>query len=182
MSYVDEPYVDVGETVALDEDASALPDEWSLVRFEDVKLPIPVLGRLVDVADAEDTARALADVRQAEEQLAEVKRVLVDRLIAERVHRGEGTIRFDSGVVVEVSKPEETVYDADAIEADLRAAGMPEDRISAIVRETVERKVMAGEAKKAASANPDYAAIIDRHRRIVEKRPSPKVSIPGAPS
>lgn len=152
--------------------------EEIVVRTDD--LPVPVIGRLVRLADPEDVARALADVRQAEEQLADAKRVLVDRLLVERRLRGEGTIRFDSGVTVEIPKPEETVYDADAIERELRDAGMPEERISAIVRETVERKVMAGEAKKAAGANPDYAEIIERHRRVVEKRPSPKVSIPPA--
>lgn len=149
-----------------------LPDVWH------GEQPIPVLGLLVDLSNARDCAVALDAIRGAEEQLAEAKRVVVDQLIAERRYRGEGTWRYDDGVTVEVPKPEETVYDADEIERELRDAGMPEERIAEIVRETVSRKVMAGEAKKAAAANPEYAAIIERHARKVEKRPSPKVSVP----
>ena len=40
---------------------------------------------------------------------------------------------------------------------------MPEERIRDIVTETVTYAVVASAAKRAAAANPVYAAIIERH-------------------
>ena len=53
---------------------------------------------------------------------------------------------------------------------------MPAERVAEIVIETVDAKVSAVEAKKAAGANAVYAEIIERHKTVYPK--SPSVSVP----
>ncbi len=54
---------------------------------------------------------------------------------------------------------------------------MPESRIAEIVVETVERKVKAVEAKKAAAVNPAYAAVVDAAKTTVPKRQTVTVEV-----
>ena len=88
---------------------------------------------------------------------------------------GALTFELPDGGKAEISDRPTIVYDAVAIEADLREAGMPEETLSKIVKEEVSHKVVAIEAKKAARANEVYAEIIERHR--TEQPSNPSVSI-----
>lgn len=138
---------------------------------------VPWTGQVVDRDDVPALAVTLADVREHEARVAEVKRGLSQALAEQAELRGTRTLNLGDGRKAKVSGDTETVYDAEAIETDLRAAGMPEDRIREIVREEVTYRVVAVEANRAAKANPAYAAIIDRHKTTRPKTPS--VSLEG---
>jgi hypothetical protein len=132
---------------------------------------IPLSGELVDPRDHAQCVRALAHVRDLEHQLRETKQALTEALIDGSMLIGSKTITLPDGTRAEVKGGTETEYDAEAIEAEFRQAGMPEARIRTIIEEIVTYRVKAVEAKRAAAANPEYAQIVERHRRTVE-RPS----------
>jgi len=139
-------------------------------------LVVPVIGTVVDLGNTADCARALQDIRDLEWRLRETKAALVDAIVQHSKEEGSKTIHFEGGKV-EVRGDSETVYDAEEIEQGLRAAGMPEHRIREIVVEQVSYKVAALEAKRAAGANPEYAKVIEAHKRVVEKTPSVSVKL-----
>jgi hypothetical protein len=135
------------------------------------ELVVPGSGALVDLDNPRQVAQTLDDVRDLERQLRSFKGLLTEAMVhASQIH-GTKTMHLEGGITATVKGGDETVYDAEEIEAELRDAGMPEDRIAAIVRVAVIRTVSAVEAKRAASANPAYAEIIARHSRVQE-RPS----------
>lgn len=128
---------------------------------EGQELAIPGTGELVDLNDAQACVRALDSLRDFESVIREVKGALTRAIIYEATLQGVRSIELSDGSRAEISPSTEIVYDAQAIEDGLRAAGMPEERIRDIVEETVSYKVHAREAKKAARANPEYAKVID---------------------
>jgi hypothetical protein len=67
---------------------------------------------------------------------------------------------------------EEKRYDVEAIEKGLRRAGMPEEVLNQIIKETVERKLDAVRANQAARANPKYAKVIAKHTETFVKIPT----------
>lgn len=138
---------------------------------------VPYVGQLVDVEDVDGLVRALATVKEMEARLATARRSLAEEIVRHSGIRGSKTITLEDGRGATVSGGPETVYHAEEIEAELREAGMPEERIREIVEERVTYAVKAVEAKRAAAANPVYAEIIARHRHIVPKNPS--VSVTG---
>lgn len=133
-------------------------------------------GELVDLSDPASCAHALARVREMESQLSEVKGAIIDAFAAERERRGVDEIELPNGDVVKVKRNYAIQWDAEQLEEDLRAAGMPEERIREIVVEEVTLTVKAVEANKAAKRNLEYAEAIARARSEVERRPT--VSIP----
>lgn len=138
--------------------------------------PILPSGEIVDLSSPDSCAQALARIREMESQLREVKGAIVDRFAEERQLRGVDEIELEDGTVVKVKRNYEIEWDAQQLEAELRAAGMPEDRIREIIVEEVSWTVKAVEANKAAKRNVDYAAAIARARSEVEKRPT--ISLP----
>lgn len=135
------------------------------------RLLVPWTGEVVDANDAHSCIRALASVRHMEAQVAEAKRGLTEAIVEQSGILGTKTITLDDGRKGVVSGTSETVYDAQGLERELRAAGMPETRIREIVVEEVSYKVVAVEAKKAAAANPAYREIIERNRTVHDKKP-----------
>jgi hypothetical protein len=133
-------------------------------------------GELVDLSDPASCAHALAAIREMEQHLKEVKGAIVDVFAAERERRGVDEIELPDGTAVKVKRNYEIAWDAEQLEEDLRAAGMPEDRIREIVVEEVSHTVKAVEANKSAKRNAEYAAAIARARTEVEKRPT--ISLP----
>jgi hypothetical protein len=140
------------------------------------ELVIPITGEIVDVGDPISVAHALDAIRDYKRMLRGVEDALADRLREERAVLGSRTLEYQ-GVSVKFGADTEITYDAVALEEGLRAAGMPESRIAEIVVETVERKVRAVEAKKAAAVNPAYAAVVKQARSVVPKRQTVTVEV-----
>jgi hypothetical protein len=130
---------------------------------------VPLSGELVDPSDEAQCVRALAHVRDLEQTLRETKQALTEAIIDRSSILGSKTLTLDDGTRAEVKGGTETEYDAESIEAELRQAGMPEARIRTVIEEVVTYRVKAVEAKRAAAANPEYAQIVERHRRTVTK-------------
>ena len=125
------------------------------------ELAIPGTGELVNLADEVSCALALDAVRDFERQLREAKSALTEAIIERAMVLGVRSFVLPDGRRAEVSAGTEIVYDAQAVENGLRAAGMPEERIAEIIEEQVSYRVRAVQAKRAAAANPAYAAIIE---------------------
>lgn len=129
-------------------------------------------GQLVNLADPAACARALEDLRDLSSRINEAKGAIVDSLVAESRRQGTKTLHLPDGFKVEIRGGERTVWDAQQLETDLRAAGMPEDRIREIVVEEVSWTVAAAKANQAARANPEYGAAVEKARSSVETRPT----------
>lgn len=139
------------------------------------ELVVPGIGTVVDLSDPQQCALALADVREIESMFAGTKRRLTEAIVEASKQRGTKTLHLD-GLTATIKGDSVTSYDAEEIEVGLRAAGMPEDRIREIVKETVSYRVVANEAKKAAGANPAYANVIDSHKTTKETDPHVTIS------
>jgi hypothetical protein len=132
-------------------------------------LVIPGTGEIVSAEDAAGCARALSAVRNLERELRDAKAALTDAIVQHATVHGVKTLHLDGGIKAEIRGGTETVYDAEAIEADLRAAGAPEDMIREIVVEQIAYTVDARRATQASRANPAYRDIIERHRSTRDK-------------
>lgn len=139
-------------------------------------VPLPHTGEIIDLNSTEQVARAYSEIRDLESRIKEVKAMLRDALVARSTIHGSKTMHVEGVGKVEVKGGTETTYDAQGIKRDLLEAGMPRERVAEIVVETVDMRVAAAEAKKAAGANPVYAEIIERHRTVYSKQPSVSVS------
>lgn len=140
------------------------------------ELIVPGLGQLVLLSDIPEVARTLDHVRELERQLREIKTELTSAIVAASQREGTKTLHME-GLTATIKSGTDVHYDAEAIEEELRAAGMPEERIREIVVETITYKVNAVKAKQAAGANPAYGEVIERHRREVEKPPYVTISL-----
>lgn len=140
----------------------------------------PFTGELVPADDPASLAALLAKLRTLSVQVRDAQRGIAEAFRDLAAVHATGTFHLEDGSTVTVPKGTETIYDAEAIETELRAAGMPEAAIREIVEETVVTtlKVKASRAKQAASRNPAYAEIIERNSRTAEKTPYPRLSEP----
>lgn len=133
-------------------------------------LTIPGTGVVVNMNEPREVAIALQDIRGLESRFREIKRVLSDALVQHWAHVGDRkTFTVGGGRKVVISGGPEKIYDAEAIRDELLAAGMPDERVSQIVVETVTYTVRAVEAAAAAKANEIYAEIIERNTMKVDK-------------
>ena len=133
---------------------------------------LPGTATLVDLTDGIACAQALDDLRQLEDLIKEAKTVLTRSIVQHGEDIGLLTFELPDGRKVEITKRPEIVYDAEAIEEQLREAGMSEERIREIVKEEVTYKVVAKEAKKAAAASEKYAEVVNENRTEVPRTPS----------
>jgi hypothetical protein len=133
-----------------------------------MEIAVPGTGELVSLEDARSCVFALDAVRDLERQIREAKAELTQAIIAHSKMQGTKTLHLE-GLRAEIRGGTETVYDAEAIEEGLREAGMPEDVLAEVVVPTVTYKVDARRAERAAKANPEYAAVIEKHKSTVEK-------------
>lgn len=131
-------------------------------------LVVPGIGEIVPLDDPTKVSYALDSIRDLERELRSVKAELTRAIVHHSQVAGARTLHLQ-GITVSVKSGTQTVYDAEAIEQGLREAGMPEDRIREIVKETVTYAVDAVKAKQAAGANPLYAAVIEANKQIEEK-------------
>ena len=103
-------------------------------------------------------------MRRLRRDLDEVRAVFEDalRLVSERV--GTRTVRL--GELTVVSGGKQTEYDPE-VGRRLRAAGLPEARLSELIVETVSYRVDQRVSLSVAASNPRYAAVLERCRRSV---------------
>jgi hypothetical protein len=144
-----------------------------------MELVVPGIGQIVSLDAPKEVAVALDSIRDLEYQLRIAKQDLTRALVHASEQAGSKTLRYGNVEAV-IKGGTATVYDAEEIRSGLLAAGMSEERVAEIVVETVSSKVSANEAKRAASANPKYAEVIDAHKTVVEMAPSVSISISKA--
>lgn len=130
---------------------------------------VPGVGELVNLEDVKSTGEALDAVRGLEAQLRDVKRILTDALVEASRVQGTKTLTIGGRMKIEIRGGSEKAYDAEQLERELRELGMPEERLRQIVREEITYSVSAREAQKAAKANDDYAAALDRATVEIQK-------------
>lgn len=133
-------------------------------------------GELVDLTDERQIVTVYGEVKELKDQLAEADRRLRAAIAEVAKLRGTKTFYVDGVGKVEVRNSERVEYLADVIEEGLRALGCPEETIREIVVETVVYKVDGNRARRAASANPEYAAVIERARVTRETLPSVQIT------
>jgi hypothetical protein len=132
-------------------------------------LVVPGVGQVVNLENVRECAQALEALRGFEEQIKEAKAVLTDAIIEESKRVGAKTIFVDGVGRVEVRGGKQTLYDAQALEEDLRALGCPEERIREAIKEEVTYKVDGRVVKQLAAANEEYAAVVESARQEVER-------------
>lgn len=123
------------------------------------ELAIPGIGALVNLEDPREVGIALADIRSLEDDLRDMKRDLTAALIRYSETVGGKTFHLE-GLDVVLTEKKPVTWDVEALEAKLRRAGLPEDRIDALIKVVVTRTVNANVAKQIAGANPKYARIV----------------------
>lgn len=125
-------------------------------------LAVPGIGSIVRYDRPDEIAVALADIRDLEAKLRDVKRELAFALEQESERQGTKTLRYGD-LTVTLSTPTEIVWDVEELEK-LLEAGLPQDRYEQLVTTEISYKVNAREASHIAAANPEYAKIIERAR------------------
>jgi hypothetical protein len=130
------------------------------------ELLVPLTGEVVPLRDPPKVARALLEVRRLKAALDEARATLEDALVVESEPVGSRTLRLGEQTAV-VSGGTRTEFDAVELAQELRAVGLPEGRVTEVVRATVTYSVDARVARSLAAANPRYAAAIERCRRTV---------------
>lgn len=133
------------------------------------ELVLPTTGELISVDDEVACIQALAAVRDFESQLREAKAILTAAIIERSKILGTKTIHLPAGGKAEIRDASEVEWDIETLEQELRDLGLPEDRISALIKETVVRSVNGRVAKSIAAANDEYAACIESAKTIVQK-------------
>lgn len=111
--------------------------------------------------------RVLSEIRELEAKLKEAKADLTAALASEFSRQGTKTLEID-GIRAELRGGTEIVWDLEVLE-ELRDLGLPEERMGALITTEVVYRVNANEAKRIASANAEYADVVERARRVIPK-------------
>lgn len=117
----------------------------------------PITGELIDVSDPTACAAAIAELRDLEDRAKYVRRILGETLVEESLRLGTKTLHL-AGADVTLTEKKTIVWDVEKL-AELRDAGLPEERWDELVTQVVEEKVNANVAKQL-SGNPVYAEIV----------------------
>ena len=129
----------------------------------------PVTGELVPTSDLGKVAEALDTLRAARAALSDATAAFTEVIVAESKRQGTKTLTA-AGVRLEVSADSEIQWDVEEL-LKLRDLGLPEDRYTALVTMVVSYKVNGSVARQIEGASPEYAAVVDRARVRVPKRP-----------
>jgi len=132
-------------------------------------LVLPGLGQVVSLENVDECAIALESLRALEAQIREYKSYITEAIVEHSQAAGTKTLKLENGTQAEIRGGTETAYHADSLETELRMVGAPEDLINEIVITEITRKVDARRAKRAAAANPEYAAVIESNRYEIPK-------------
>ena len=136
-------------------------------------LVLPTSGVVVNLGDEREIAIAMRDLLSLKEAVREAERVLREAMRARSEVLATKTFHIDGVGKVELRGSTRVEFpDPQALEDDLRAVGCPEDVIREIVVEQVTWKVDGNRARRAAGANPAYAEVIERHKKVTEPLPS----------
>lgn len=136
-------------------------------------LVLPATGVLVNLADEREITIAYRDLKDLKEKVLDAERVLREAMRARSEVLATKTFHIDGVGKVELRGSTRVDWpDPQALEEDLRGIGCPEDVIREIVVEQVTWKVDGNRARRAAGANPAYAEVIERHKRVTEPLPS----------
>jgi hypothetical protein len=135
-------------------------------------LVLPESGVVVDLEDEREVTLAYRDLRNLKDAVLQAERRLKEAFKEIAAVKGTKTFYIDGLGKVELRGGERVEYDAKEVEEGLRALGCPEDILREIVVETVTYKVDGNRARRAASANPEYARVIENARTTVETLPS----------
>jgi hypothetical protein len=127
---------------------------------------VPLTGEYVELDEPAEVAKALDSVRRLKRDLDEIRATLEDALRVASERAGSRTLHLDDMTVV-VSGGDKVEYDVVELAMRLRAAGLPERRLSELVVETVTYRVDQRVARSVAASNPTYAAMLERCRRTV---------------
>jgi hypothetical protein len=121
--------------------------------------PVPLVGELVDLGEPAAVARGLHTVRQAKRDLDDARRVLEAVLQRESERVGSRTLRYGQLEAVVSGGNERVEYpDPQELAEQLRAAGLPEERISEVVVEVVDYRVKRAVLRSVIASNDRYAA------------------------
>jgi hypothetical protein len=134
---------------------------------QELTVVVPTTGEVISREDADACYRVLNEIRELESKLREAKGFLNEALAEKFSHEGTKTLELN-GVTVELRGSSETVWDIEILE-ELRAAGLPEERMNQLLTEEVTTKVNASVAKQIAGANPTYAEIVERAKSVILK-------------
>lgn len=136
---------------------------------------VPYSGQIVSLDDPPECLKLLAEIRELEGKLRDVKGALTEALGHEFSRQGTKTIEMN-GVKAVLGPDSEIVWDVEVLE-ELRELGLPEERMNALVTTEVTYKVNANVAKQLAGANQAYGEVIERAKSRIPK--TPYVSIRG---
>jgi hypothetical protein len=128
-------------------------------------LVMPLTGEVLDLRKPSNVARGLEQVRETKRQLDELRLLFEALLRIEAARLGSKTLHVGDGLTATVTGGEKTEWDIPVLNNELRAAGLPQERLEELITITVDYKVDARVAKQLAGANPEYAAIIARAKR-----------------
>lgn len=148
------------------------------LRQEDKPVMTPD-GQIIDLSDPAQVAMAYDDLQMLKRMIREAEGRLKGALIEHSAAVGKKTFEISGVGKIEIKGGTEKKYDAQGLKRGLKEAGCPDDRISEIVHEIVDYKVVAVEANRAAKANPEYAAVIEANSTVEEKTPTVTVSRVG---
>lgn len=113
----------------------------------------------------------------AREMKQRINDVVVDatRYVVEQSRvAGAKTLHVD-GCDLIVSGGDKTIYDIEVLEENLREAGCPEDRLNALITQTISYKLNYSVLRQLQSANPDYRSAIEKSASQGWETPSVKV-------
>jgi len=143
-------------------------DELALLELQIAEQPnlvVPFIGELIDLHDPDAVADALQRIREMKQLLEQARSVLEQVLRLEAVRQGTKTLHLAKQTAT-ISGGESYEYDGAQLIQLLEAAGMPDERITAIVETIVSYKVNAAKAKQAAAANPEYRHALEQTRSV----------------
>ncbi len=129
--------------------------------------PNIVTGEIVDASKAEQLVAYVEDLKAHERQIKEIRRNVEGFIFQHAEQLGTKTLRFGKLEAKIVGGPE-LRWDITVLN-ELLDAGLPIDRYTELVTETVDYKVNAAVARQLEAANETYAEIIGRARSYEEK-------------
>lgn len=131
------------------------------------ELVVPTTGELLDLGDPAACLKVLSEIRDLETRLKEAKAALTEALSHEFSRQGTKTLEID-GMKAELRGGSEIVWDIETLE-QLRALGLPGERMDALVTTEVTYKVNSSVAKQLSAANEDYAAVIESAKSVIPR-------------
>lgn len=134
---------------------------------------MPLTGVMVNLESEREIAIAYKDLRELKDKVLEAERLLKEALRYRSEALGTKTFHIEGVGKVELRGGTRVDWpDPQALEEELREVGCPEDVIREIVVEQITWKVDGNRARRAAGANPVYAEVIEKHKRVTEPLPS----------